>query len=99
MLQSQLRLKALNWLNTIIPVGYLLGTIVLMALGKLVLINVVRLHLGLSLLVLTATFITLARYGIHPSFKMDSELTKSMLAYGAKVHVGQVSGFALNLVN
>jgi len=97
-LQSQLRLKALNWMNTIIPVGYLLGTIIFMALGKLVLINIVRLHLGLNLLVLICTFVTLARSGIYPSFKLDRKLTRSMLAYGTKVHVGQVSGFAnLNL--
>jgi O-antigen/teichoic acid export membrane protein len=97
-LQARLRLKALNWLNAVIPAGYLLGTIVLMGLGKLVLINIVQLHLCLNLLVLICTFITLARTGIYPNFKIDPLLAKSILAYGAKVHVGQVSGFAnLNL--
>ena len=97
-LQGRLRLKALNWLNTIIPTGYLFGTIVLMGLGKLVLINIVQLHLCLNLLVLICTFVSLARCGIYPSSKMDRGLASSMLAYGAKVHVGQVSGFAnLNL--
>ncbi len=97
-LQARLRLKALNWLNTVIPAGYLLGTIVLMTLGKLVLLNIMLLHLGLNLVVMICTYLTLARIGIYPSIKMDRRVAKSMLVYGAKVHVGQVSGFAnLNL--
>jgi O-antigen/teichoic acid export membrane protein len=97
-LQGRLRVKALNWLNTIIPTGYLLGTIALMSLGRLVLINIVTLHLFLNLTVLICTFVVLATMGIYPSFKTDQGLAKSMIAYGAKVHVGQVSGFAnLNL--
>jgi len=97
-LQGQMRLKAMNWLNTIIPSGYLLGTIVLMGLGKLILINVVTLHLFLNITVLICTFVTLARMGIYPGLRTDGGLAKSMLAYGGKLHVGQVSGFAnLNL--
>jgi O-antigen/teichoic acid export membrane protein len=97
-LQARLRLKALNWLNTVIPAGYLLGTIVLMSLGKLVLLNIILLHLGLNLVVMICTYLTLAAIGIYPSLKMDRRMAKSMLVYGAKVHVGQVSGFAnLNL--
>jgi O-antigen/teichoic acid export membrane protein len=97
-LQGRLHLKAVNWLNTIIPSGYLLGTIVLMYTGKLVLINVVALHLVLNLLVLVFTFVALARFGFYPGIKTDTALAKSMLGYGAKLHVGQLSGYAnLNL--
>ncbi len=97
-LQGRLRLKAANWLNTIIPSGYLAGTIVLMSSGKLVLINIVMLHLFLNVVVMIVTFGVLARLGFYPGLRTDGPLAKSMVAYGAKLHVGQLSGFAnLNL--
>ena len=97
-LQGRLQLKAVNWLNTIIPSGYLLGTIILMSTGKLVLINVVILHLVLNLVVLVSTFSALVKLRFSPGLETDTRLARSMLGYGAKLHVGQLSGFAnLNL--
>ncbi|MDX6528841.1 MAG: hypothetical protein QOH41_1131 [Blastocatellia bacterium] len=93
-LQGRLRLVELNWLRVIIPTGYLAGTIVLMALGRLTLIHILILHLGLSVVALAATLAVLIRAGIGPGTQTEAGLAKQMLRYGAKVHVGQVSGLA-----
>jgi O-antigen/teichoic acid export membrane protein len=93
-LQGRLRMAAFNWLRTLIPIGYLLGTLSLLWLGRLNVINIVMLHLGLNLLALVATLIALGQSGIYPGVKTDSDLAKQMLSYGTKVHVGQISGLA-----
>jgi O-antigen/teichoic acid export membrane protein len=97
-LQGRLRLKAVNWLNLIIPAGYLLGTLALMITGKLVLMNIVVLHLCLNGAVLVFALLALAAIGIYPARKADIGLAKQMLSYGAKFQVGQIFGAAnLNL--
>ena len=97
-LQGQQRIRAMNWLNTIIPFGYFLGTLVLIAAGKLTLTNVVVLHLGLNCLALSVALAVLWRGGVSPGMTTDLTLARRMLAYGAKLHIGQISGFAnLNL--
>jgi O-antigen/teichoic acid export membrane protein len=78
----------------IIPTGYLAGTVAMAMSGRLVLINIVLLHLGLSLLTWVAAMSFLYRTGIRPPLQLDSETGKDMLKYGAKVHVGDVSGLA-----
>jgi O-antigen/teichoic acid export membrane protein len=93
-LQGRLRLVELNWLRVIIPTGYLAGTIVLMAMGRLTLIHILILHMGLSVVALVSTLAVLTRAGIRPGVQTDAGLAKQMLSYGAKVHVGQVSGLA-----
>ena len=93
-LQGRLRLVELNWLRVIIPTGYLVGTIVLMAMGRLTLIHILVLHVGLSVAALVSTLAVLIRAGIRPGVQTDAGLAKQMLSYGAKVHVGQVSGLA-----
>jgi O-antigen/teichoic acid export membrane protein len=93
-LQGRLRLVELNWLRVIIPTGYLAGTIVLMAMGRLTLIHILILHMGLSVVALVSTLAVLSRAGIRPGVQTDAGLAKQMLSYGAKVHVGQVSGLA-----
>lgn len=93
-LQGRLRLVELNWLRVIIPTGYLAGTIVLMAMGRLTLIHILVLHVGLSVAALVSTLAVLIRAGIRPGVQTDAGLAKQMLSYGAKVHVGQVSGLA-----
>jgi O-antigen/teichoic acid export membrane protein len=93
-LQGRLRLVELNWLRIIVPTGYLSGTIVLMALGRLTLIHILILHMGLSVVALVFTLALLMRAGIRPGVQFDAGLAKQMLTYGAKVHVGQVSGLA-----
>jgi O-antigen/teichoic acid export membrane protein len=93
-LQGRLRLVELNWLRVIIPTGYLVGTIVLMAMGRLTLIHILVLHVGLSVVALVSTLAVLIRAGIRPGVQTDAGLAKQMLSYGAKVHVGQVSGLA-----
>jgi O-antigen/teichoic acid export membrane protein len=93
-LQGRMRLVELNWLRVIIPTGYLAGTIVLMAMGRLTLIHILILHMGLSVVALVSTLAVLIRAGIRPGVQTDAGLAKQMLSYGAKVHVGQVSGLA-----
>jgi O-antigen/teichoic acid export membrane protein len=94
LLQGRLHIKAFNWLRTILPVGYLLGTLGLMATGKLTLLNIVILHLGLNLTALAATLGALIAYNIGPTFQTDKAVAGDMFKYGAKVHVGSVSGLA-----
>ncbi len=93
-LQGRMRLVELNWLRVIIPAGYLAGSVVLMALGRLNLIHILGLHLMLSLTALVFTMLVLARAGIRPGFQTDRRIAMEMLSYGTKVHVGQVSGLA-----
>src|SRR5206468_3161522 len=50
-LQGQMRIVAFNWLRVILPAGYLLGTVVLIASGRLALLNIVFLHLLLNVIV------------------------------------------------
>jgi O-antigen/teichoic acid export membrane protein len=50
--------------------------------------------MGLSVVALVSTLAVLIRAGIRPGVQTDAGLAKQMLSYGAKVHVGQVSGLA-----
>jgi O-antigen/teichoic acid export membrane protein len=93
-LQGQMRIVAFNWLRLILPAGYLLGTVVLIAFGALALVNIIFLHLLLTVVVLAGTLIALSRSGVRLGFGVDGRLAKKMLRYGAKVHVGTVSGLA-----
>lgn len=93
-LQGRLRMTELNILRTIIPIGYLAGTVSFIAMGRLTLANILILHLSLSTISLISTFALLAKCGVYPALRIDLPLLKQMLAYGMKVHVGQISGFA-----
>jgi len=93
-LQGRLRMEAFNWLRMLIPAGYLLGTLSLLWLGRLSVITIVALHLGLNISALVAMLIALRQSGLYPGLETDVGLAKQMLSYGAKVHVGQVSGLA-----
>ena len=93
-LQGRMRIVAFNWLRLILPAGYLLGTVVLIASGGLALLNIIFLHLLLNVIVLVATLIALSRSGVRLRFRVDGALAKKMVRYGAKVHVGTVSGLA-----
>jgi O-antigen/teichoic acid export membrane protein len=93
-LQGRMHMSAFNWLRTITPFGYLAGTIALAVSGQLVLINIVLLHLGLSLVTWLGAMSILYKIGIRPSPQLDRETGQDMLKYGAKVHIGDVSGLA-----
>ncbi|HMG73500.1 MAG TPA: oligosaccharide flippase family protein [Pyrinomonadaceae bacterium] len=93
-LQGRMHMSAFNWLRTIIPLGYLAGTIALAMAGKLILLNIVILHLSLTAATWLGAMAALLRFGIRPSFQPETGLGKEMLRYGAKVQVGNVSGFA-----
>ncbi len=93
-LQGQMQIAAFNWLRVILPAGYLLGTIILMMAGQLALLNIVLLHVLLNVIAIAATLIVLSRSGIRLSFGVDGPLAKQMLKYGAKVHIGNITGLA-----
>jgi O-antigen/teichoic acid export membrane protein len=93
-LQGRMHMSAFNWLRTIIPFGYLAGTIAMALSGQLVLINIVLLHLGLSVITWLGAMSILYKIGIRPALQMDRETGKDMLKYGAKVHIGDLSGLA-----
>jgi O-antigen/teichoic acid export membrane protein len=93
-LQGRMHMSAFNWLRTIIPFGYLAGTVALAMTGRLVLLNIVILHLGLAVAMWFGAMAVLLRLGIRPGFRPDVGLGKDMLRYGAKVQVGSVSGQA-----
>jgi O-antigen/teichoic acid export membrane protein len=65
-----------------------------MTAGKLILINIIWLHLGLSTLVVLSAMLTLAAIGIRPAPTADPQLGRQMVAYGAKFQVGQFFGSA-----
>ena len=93
-LQGRMHVSAFNWLRMIIPFGYLAGTLTLAKVGHLALLNIVILLFCLNVVAWLSTVATLLRSGIRPSFRIDRELGKQMLKYGAKVQVGNVSGLA-----
>jgi O-antigen/teichoic acid export membrane protein len=93
-LQGRMHMKAFNWLRTILPFGYLTGTLTLATVGHLVLLNIVILHLCLNVVAWIGTLAILLKLGMRPSFQIERDLGKQMLKYGAKVQVGNASGLA-----
>lgn len=93
-LQGRMHMSAFNSLRTIIPFGYLAGTLLLMMFGQLTLLKIVMLHLGLNVLAWIGTIAILLRSGIRPSLRTERDLGRQMLKYGAKVQIGNVSSLA-----
>jgi O-antigen/teichoic acid export membrane protein len=92
--QGRMRISTFNWLRTILPAGYLVGTAALMLAGRLALFNIILLHLFLNLVVLACTLIALSKAGVRLSLRPDAGLAKRMLKYGCKVQIGTISGLA-----
>jgi O-antigen/teichoic acid export membrane protein len=93
-LQGRMHMSAFNMLRMIIPSGYLAGTLALAMAGKLVLLNIVILHLSLGAATWLGVMATLLRSEIRLAFRPDTGLGKDMLKYGSKVHIGDISGLA-----
>jgi O-antigen/teichoic acid export membrane protein len=93
-LQGRMRLSAFNGLRLILPAGYLIGTIILGLCGRLALLNIILLHLLLNLIAMVATLVVLSSAGTRLRFGVDGPLAKEMLRYGARVHIGNVTGLA-----
>jgi len=93
-LQGRMRIAAFNWLRLIVPAGYLSGTCILIVLGRLTLSNIILLLVLFHATGLAAGLVALWRAGVRLSLGVDGLLAKRMLKYGAKVHVGSVSGLA-----
>jgi len=93
-LQGQMRIVAFNRLRLILPAGYLVGTIILMLAGQLALLNIILLHLLLNVIVIVAMLMALSKSGIYPRLGVHGALARQMLKYGAKVHIGNITGLA-----
>lgn len=93
-LQGRMHMTAFNWLRTIIPIGYLAGTVTLQMSGRLLLLNIVILHLGLNAAMWLGAMVVLFRSELRPAFQPNAEIAKDMLKYGGKVQVGNVFGLA-----
>lgn len=93
-LQGRMRISSYNWLRTIVPAGYLIGTVILMLSGRLTLFNIIVLHLLLNVVGIISTLAALSQCNVKLSLKTDGHLAKQMLKYGGKVQVGTISGLA-----
>jgi O-antigen/teichoic acid export membrane protein len=93
-LQGRLQMTRFNWLRLILPVGYLIGTVALMIVGHLKLDNIIFLHLALNVITLCATLFALVPIKVRPGLHFDGGLARQMLAYGAKIHIGNISALA-----
>jgi O-antigen/teichoic acid export membrane protein len=93
-LQGRMRIAAFNYLRLILPAGYLAGTMLLMLVGELAVLNIILLHLVLNVIVIVALLTALWTSGIRPRISVDGPLAKQMLKYGAKVQVGNITGLA-----
>jgi O-antigen/teichoic acid export membrane protein len=93
-LQGRMQMTAFNWLRVIIPFGYLVGTVAMAMSGRLVLLNIVLLHLALNATMWLGAMAMLLKLGIRLHFQPDPVLGKEMLTYGSKVQVGNLSGLA-----
>lgn len=91
MLQGRMHIMVFNLLRLVIPVGFLIGIIVLKMLGALVLFNIVSLHLTLNVLIFFVTLLALLRVGIRLGVLPDVSVAGKMLRYGAQVQVGDIS--------
>lgn len=93
-LQAQLRMPAFNALRLVIPGGYMLGAIGLKMAGALTPRGIVALQLWLGVVTLLGALVALWRAGLARGVRIDRALTKPMLAYGIKVHAGNLSQVA-----
>jgi O-antigen/teichoic acid export membrane protein len=93
-LQGRLHIAWFNWIRTIIPVGYLIGVLVLKTLGRLTLLDIIFLHLGLQLTGLIATLFALWKSGIGFDLRPNLSLARPMLKFGSRVQLGDASQLA-----
>jgi O-antigen/teichoic acid export membrane protein len=92
-LQGLRRFTRLNMVRLIIPVGYVLGLTVLMAMHRLTVIRVVLLQLLLSYVTLLLGSVVLLREGVVFSPKyVDIKLARKLLRFGSRAYVGTLSG-------
>jgi O-antigen/teichoic acid export membrane protein len=89
-LQGRVLLVAVNWLRLIVPVGYLLGTVLLHFIGELTIVSIIVLHLALNAFGLLGTLLLLRQAGIGSHVRVSPILAQQMLTYGLKVQVGVV---------
>lgn len=91
LLQGRMRIGSANGLRLIIPVGYLLGAVVLHARARLTIANIIALHLSLNVLIVLCMLLLLWRSSIYPPARFDLGLARELLGYGLKVYVGNLT--------
>lgn len=90
-LQGRRQITAFNYIRLIVPVGYLLGTLIFWSLGKLTVLNLIWLQLSINFIGLVAAVGALLQAGVPLSLRGDIGLLRQMLKYGLKVQIGDIS--------
>lgn len=90
-LQGRVRFGLTNALRLITPVGYLAGTAALHRRGALTVEAIVALHLVLNAWVMVASLAVLGAARVVSGVGFDLRLSREMLGYGLKVHLGGIS--------
>ncbi len=93
-LQGRLQIRLFNLMRVIIPVGYLTGTLTFFLTGQLTVINIIFLHIFLNAISLFAILFSIVKIGLGLKLQTDVPLAKSMLKYGLKVNLGNITGLA-----
>ena len=93
-LQGKLHFAAFNTSRLVIPVGYVLGVLLLKMHGTLTFSRAVMLHLFLNVAALALTLIIILTLHLPIGLRTDWTLARRMLRYGAQVQAGDLSSAA-----
>lgn len=91
-LQSKLKFHSVNLLRCVIPIGYLCGTVLLLALATLTVRNVVLVQLILNVATAIVAALLLLKSGVYPARSINRRLARGMAGYGLKVQAGAIAG-------
>jgi len=94
LLRGRLRLGTYNIQRLIVPVGYLIGLMLLQLLDSLTIYNIVALYLALAAVRVAACFVMVRRFSIAIGLKPNRVLARQMLRFGGQAHVGTFSQIA-----
>jgi O-antigen/teichoic acid export membrane protein len=90
-LQGRLQMFLYNGSRLVIPLGYLIGVLALMAAGVLTIRNVVVLHLAINVGAMMLMLWCLIGSGTRLGLRPDLALAREMLSYGFRAQVGDLS--------
>lgn len=89
MFQGQLDLMAWNWLRTLVPLGYLLFILLLVMMRGATVEDFAAANLATHLIAAAVGLWVMAKRG-WLGLRPRRDLMRSLIIYGAKVHVGEV---------
>ena len=94
LLQGRLHIRAYNVARSVLPVGYLLGILVLFFNQDLTVEAVLTVQLALVVVVMVLTLAALWALGVAGKPRIDWVLGGKMLRYGLREHIGSMSQLA-----